>query len=504
MNKILSIVFVIISLDINLLQISTLPGINKDKDEKSQDSDKEKESENTPPQKGYKPSPEPSLTDTKQPREKILEGLERKGGKGKKVVLIPIEGVIDLGLSAFVTREIEENRDASAFILEIDTPGGRVDAALKIRDALLRSKIKTVAFIHPRAISAGALISYACDVIAISTGGSIGAATPIALSGDNVEAVDEKMLSYFRAEMASTARAKGRRGDIAEAMVDKDIAIEGITEAGKLLTLDTDNALRLRVADIRAESVEEVLDELYLEGAEILRPKLGWAENIARWITHPIVSGLLMTIGILAILIELYHPGFGAPGIVGISCLALFFFGHHIVRLAGLEELVLLGAGIVFLIIEFFVFPGHIIFGVLGVVAIIASLGMALLSLPLDISFQTGLLRMALLRTIISIVGSIILFIVVVKFLPKIKFAHPIVEKAAIVSRAYDDSTSLRDIEPQIGDEGIAESPLRPSGRGSFKGKTFEVIAEGSFIDSGSPIVVVNSGGGKIVVREKS
>ncbi len=454
--------------------------------------------------KGYRPSPEPSETDEKTEPEKILEGLARGGGKGKKVLVLDVKGVVDLGLSSFIERQLEASRDFALVVLDIDTPGGRVDAALKIRDALLQSKTKTAAFIHPRAISAGALVAFACDTIAISTGGSFGAATPVALTGEGAKEVDEKMLSFFRAEMASTARAKGRRGDIAEAMVDKDIFIEGITEAGKLLTLDTDNALRLKVADLRADSLAELMEEIGLGGADIHHPKMGWAEKLARWLTHPLVSGLLMSIGVLAILIELYQPGFGAPGIVGICCLALFFFGHLVVHLAGWEELLLLGIGIILLLFEIFVSPGYAIMGIIGVALIITSLTMTLISLPLRLSFETGLLRQALVRIIVSSLSSIALFLLAIKILPRLRVAHPLVEKATISSRANEPiTTPLGSPVAQVGQEGKAVSHLHPTGRALINSNIVEVIAEGSFIDEGTPVIVVQVEGNKIIVREK-
>lgn len=455
---------------------------------------------------GFSPSPEPSASDQAgagEEDEKTLEGLAFGGGVGRKVIVLEVKGVIDLGLAPYIKRHVKGAGDAAVIILDIDTPGGRVDAALQIRDALLKSKVKTVAFINPRAISAGALISYACDVIAISTGGSIGAATPISLSGGQAQPVEEKMLSYFRTEMAATARAKGRRGDIAEAMVDKDIAIEGITEAGKLLTLDTDNALKLKVADLEADSLDELLDELALEGADVVKPKVGWAEMIARWLTHPLVSGLLMSIGILGILLELYTPGLGASGIVGVSCLVLFFFGHLVVHLAGWEELVILVIGITLLAIELLATPGFGVLGVLGLILVVASFTLSLTSLPITVSFETGLLRTALIRMILSVAGSILFFIGLIKFLPKVKFAHPLIEKASISARTFSDNPETQAIPLSPGDGGRALSHLRPSGRAKLGEKTYDVITDGSFVDEGNEIYLVRIEGGKIIVREK-
>ena len=140
------------------------------------------------------------------------------------VYVIPVEGIIDLGLAPFVERVLDEagSAGAAAVILEIDTFGGRVDAAVQIRDALLRAKVKTVAFINKRAISAGALIGLAAETIAMTDGGTIGAATPvqIGLPGGPAQPVEEKTVSYIRKEFRATAESRKRPPLLAEAMVE--------------------------------------------------------------------------------------------------------------------------------------------------------------------------------------------------------------------------------------------------------------------------------------------
>lgn len=156
--------------------------------------------------------------------------------EGSVVYVIPVDGVIDLGLAPFVERVLDEAAvaGAAAVILEIDTFGGRVDAAVQIRDALLRAKVKTVAFINKRAISAGALISLAAETIVMAEGGTIGAATPvqIGLPGAPAQPVEEKTVSYMRKEFRATAESRNRPPELAEAMVDADVEISGVIEKG--------------------------------------------------------------------------------------------------------------------------------------------------------------------------------------------------------------------------------------------------------------------------------
>ena len=471
------------------------------------ESDKKKVEEEGPVP--YIPSPEPaSELDGGLPEYRRLPLPDKSGGKDKTVVIVEVHDIIDMGLSAFIERTISDNQDAAALILDINTPGGRVDAATLIRDAIINApkSMRTVAFIHPRAISAGAFISFACDLIFIADGGSMGAATPISIgSGGEASPVDEKMVSYFRTEMATTARAKGRRGDIAEAMVDNAVEIKGLTQAGKLLTLDTAGALKWKIADAKANSLDDVLDILALGGAKRVTSTLNWAEELARIFTHPILSGILMSLGVLGILIELYHPGFGLPGIVGITCLVIFFAGHLVVNLAGWEEVILFVLGVGLLAVEIFVTPGFGVMGVAGILAILVSLVLSLSAMPLDVSFRTGVLTSSLLRVVLYLGVSIILFFVALAFLPKIKFRTPFILDAAINATAAGgrEGEAVAQVLSS-GKTGIAESFLRPAGIARFGDRRIDVVSEGDFIEKGAEITIVRTAGNRVVVKKKA
>ncbi len=434
--------------------------------------------------------------------EREVPGPESGGGIGRRVVLVEVTEVIDLGIAPFILRTLDRTAGVDLVILDINTPGGRVDAALMIRDALLETDVATVAFVHPRAISAGALISYACDTIAMAPGGSIGAATPVSIGPTGgSRPMDEKVISYFRAEMASTAMANGRRGDIAEAMVDKDVQIEGVVEEGKLLTLTTDRALELGVADLEARDLDALLAGLHMDGADVQRPGPNWAEKVARVLTHPAVSGLLMAIGILGILIELRVPGFGAPGIVGIACLLVFFLGHLVVHLAGWEELLLFAVGVALLAVEVFVTPGFGVVGVLGAAAVLASLVMALVAMPLEISLPSGVIQTALLRVLASIAGAVAAFALAAIALPHTRAGGPLVLRASLPKGASHAAAGASAVS--VGDEGTALTILRPAGKVRVAGVSVRAVTEGDFIDRRARVVVVRIEGDRIVVREK-
>jgi membrane-bound serine protease (ClpP class) len=444
----------------------------------------------------------PKSVESYTPRPSAHSGEKRdlsiRAGAGSSVVLLKIEGTIDLGLAAFIERVLKKHSDAAALVLEINTLGGRVDAAIQIRDALLEAKPKTVAFVHPRAISAGALISLACDVIAVSGGASIGAATPIQLGQGGAEPVDEKMVSYFRTEMRSTAEAKGRRGDIAEAMVDRSVEIPGLVPAGKLLTLDTDGALSTGIADLKAESLDELLPKLGLEKAKRQPIEENWAEKLVRFLTDPVVSGLLMSLGTLGILIELYTPGLGLPGGLGALCLVLFFGGHLLVNLAGLEELILFTVGLGLLALEVLVIPGFGVAGVLGLVSILAALVLALVGLPLGVVFETGAWVEPLVRVTAALVVTVVLLLLSLRVLPKSRAGRGLV-LASSTSRSAGFVASEE--SRLLGQVGLAESELRPAGVARFGEERVDVVSEGAFVPRGVEVRVVLVEGARVVVR---
>jgi membrane-bound serine protease (ClpP class) len=418
----------------------------------------------------------------------------------KVVYVAPIEGIIDLGLAPFLRRVLQEAADAgaAAVVLEINTFGGRVDAAVQIRDTLLTATLPTVAFVNKRAISAGALIALSAEKLVMAGGSTIGAATPVQMGqpGAPAQPVEEKTVSYVRKEFRATAEARKRPPLLAEAMVDADVAIKDVVEKGKLLTLTTDEALRHKLADFRADNLERTLQELGLGGAEVRRASPNWAENTVRFLTHPIVSSLLITLGMLGIILELRTPGFGIPGGVGITSLALFFWGHWLVQLAGWEELLLALGGIVLLALEIFVIPGFGIAGALGIVAIVAGLVMSLTGGGATAQF----ILLAAARVVFSLLFALVASLVLLRFLPRLPVARRLVLATGLGSGQTSGSAPESDSR-WLGKQGRAASPLRPAGIAHFDGERVDVVSDGELIDPGQDIEVIRVDGNRIVVR---
>jgi membrane-bound serine protease (ClpP class) len=280
------------------------------------------------------------------------------------IVRIPIEGVIELGLAPFVERSLREaaSMGASAVILDIETPGGRVDAAERIVDAVSDSQVPVFAYVNRRAISAGAMISLAAAEIFMRPGSTLGATTPV--DGAGVKA-SEKIVSVMRSSMRSLAEARGLDPAIAEAMVDEEIEVPGVVEAGRLLTLTYTDAEEIGYARV-VEDWDALVAELGLAGREVVDQRVNWAERTVRFLSHPVVAPFLLSLGFLGLLVEIKTPGFGVAGAAGILSLSLFFGSHMIIGLAGTEGLILFGIGVILLVVELLVLPGLGIFGITG------------------------------------------------------------------------------------------------------------------------------------------
>ncbi|ETX07494.1 MAG: hypothetical protein ETSY2_10870, partial [Candidatus Entotheonella gemina] len=191
----------------------------------------------------------------------LLSLLATGQAQDQGVVVIRVTGHIDGGLVPYVRRVLREAevQGAEAVVVHINTPGGRADAATQIRDVLLNTPVRTIAFVDKKALSAGALIALACQEIYMAGGSVMGAAAPVSING---LPMSEKTVSAIRKLFRATAEHHGRSPEVAEAMVDADVAVEGVVEAGKLLTLSTQEALKLEMANGRADSLASLLEQL--------------------------------------------------------------------------------------------------------------------------------------------------------------------------------------------------------------------------------------------------
>jgi membrane-bound serine protease (ClpP class) len=390
--------------------------------------------------------------------------------KGEVVYVVPIEETVEKGLYAFLKRAVEtaEKENAAAIIFEINTPGGAVDAAAGIGKLLTSTDVKTIAFINNQALSAGAYISLNMDEIYMVRGGTMGSAAIIDQSGNTA---GKKAESYWFAEMQNAAKQANRDPIYALAMADETIDLPKYgAEKGKLLTLTSEQAVEVG----------------YAEGD--VRPlEVSFAEKVARFITNPFVYSILLTIGSLGLVLELYSPGFGVPGFMGLSALLLFFYGHLVAGLAGYETLILFIIGLGLILLEFFIAGG--IAGAIGFVAIIASFFLA----------ADNVVHMGI-SLLVAITVTILVSILLIKvFGKKMRlFKKIILTDSTNTESGYVSNKNRSEL---VGMEGYALTVMRPSGTILIEDERIDAVSEGAFIDKGAKVKVVKAEGARIVVR---
>ncbi len=329
-----------------------------------------------------------------------------------QVFVVPINGTIEPGIGHFLDRSLDEAADAGATvaILDISTPGGRLDTVLEMRDSLLGSPVRTVAFVNREAFSAGALITIAANEIWMAPGAVFGAATPVI--GATGEAADEKTISAVRSVFRATAEQRGLDPIIAEAMVDPAVEIDGLDSSTSLLTLTTDQALQWGYTEGVVDDLPALLATLGLSDATITEMKVSPIEHLVRWITDPLVASLLITLGLFLIIADALFAGFGIAAVAGVFCFGLFFWGHLLAGFAGWEDLLLIGIGLALIALEVFVIPGFGWAGVSGAIALAAGLFMTMIgrnpgdSQWIDDAVRAGWVIVgALALTVLGLVG---------------------------------------------------------------------------------------------------
>jgi len=428
------------------------------------------------------------------------------------VCVIKVDGVVERGLLYVMRRGVKEAKsvNASAIILDMNTPGGRLDTAEEIIRLLLKipDSIKTYTYVNPDALSAGALIALATDGIYMAPSGRIGASAIIQGSGEDIPDGDmkAKVYSASMALMESTASRKGHDPNIVRAMMDKDfeykIGDDVIVEEGELLTLSDQTAVKVYgtnstsiLAVAVVDNIDDMLVAIGLSENVVIDVIPTNAEKIARWIET--FSVLFLIGGVLGIYIEIKTPGFGFPGISGIILLAIFFWGHQVAGLSGSLEVVIFILGIALVGLEIFVVPGFGLAGISGIVCITLSLFLAMVEhAPWDSSFSvpTDEIIGAMDRLAISFLLIIVISVILAKYLPKTKMFSKVAlldELPKGSSEKIKSSAGVSEGETFVGVEGFAVSSLRPSGTGLFNNQRYNVISNGDYIEQDSKIVIV-------------
>jgi membrane-bound serine protease (ClpP class) len=470
-----------------------------------------------------------------------------------KVVIAPITGEIDLGLAPFLDRILSEAEadDAAAVVLHIDTPGGRLDAVLEMRQSLLASPVRTIAFIDSTALSAGALVALASQEIHTVPGAVMGAATPV--DGATGATASAKVVSAVRSTFRATAQERDRDPTVAEAMVDPEVAIDGLVGTGELLTLDDQQMAEVGYADGRATGIESLLTELGLEDHPREERSPSLAEGLVRFLTGSVVAPLLLTAGVWLLIGDVLSGGVGIGAALGAGLLSAFFYGHLLAGLSGWEDVVLVGIGVLLLLVEVFVIPGFGVAGGLGLLAVLGGGVLAMLNRDFDMVSSGELVATAGRVTVTFILVSVAMIALIAAVArrsrrstdpagrtPQHRGARPTsagwlswfgsadvlapddeedVPTEATEATDHPDGPAApatdagtggptshghRDQPPRgslMGRTGVALSDLRPAGVARIDGERIDVVTEGGWIAAGEPVEVLSDEGYRRLVR---
>ncbi len=419
----------------------------------------------------------------------------------KKVMVMDIKAEIDPRVSRYVKLALAhaEKINADYIIIDMDTFGGALTDAKEIVDMLMDEKRPLWVFVNADAASAGALISIACDSIYMSPGATIGAATVVNGTG---EAAPDKYQSYMRSIMRSTAEENGRDPRIAEGMVDENIVIDSLKQAGKVITFTTNEAIENGYCEAKVESIEEILKLNKVESYEIIKFNLGVSEKIIAIFLNPFISGILILVIIGGIYFELQTPGIGFPLFAAITALVLYLVPYYLNGLAEYWEILALFIGIILLILEIFVIPGFGIAGVAGISLTVVSLMLIMLNNDF-FNFEfvpLGDIIVATFATIGGLIGGVLLLFFGGARLTKTKaFQRMALNDTQEKSQGYTVNTLS---DTLIGKKGSAYTVLRPGGKVIIDEQIYDAFTRGDYVEKGESIEVIGNEGITLKVKK--
>lgn len=397
-----------------------------------------------------------------------------------KAYVIPIHGEINRATSSYVVNAVDDIRkeNPAAVIFDINTYGGLIDEAQKIKDTIISLDVPTISFVNNNAQSAGVLITIASEKVVMTPNSSIGSAETIPNN--------EKTLSLWRAILRDTAQYRNRDTEVIQAMADRDIFIEDVSEVGKLINLTSQEAINLGIADYISSDINEILDNFNIS-SEVEYVEEGLSVKLAKYVSNPYISTLFLIMGFVGAVIEIFTPGFGIGGTISIVGFGLYFGGNIMAGNANWTSLVLFVLGLVLLIIEAMV-PGFGLPGIGGIIFVIVGTVLAM-----------GDIRMAVISLSISIIVTALLSIYLVRIGYNSKIFRKIILNNKLEgNKGYLSNDSMEFLTDKTG---VSISELRPAGFIEIDGVKYDALSEGDFIVKNAPIKVTKVVGSKIFVR---
>lgn len=398
-----------------------------------------------------------------------------------EVYIVPITGDITKASYNFLKGTVDEiyEQGGKAIIFEIDTYGGQIDQAENIKNLIISSPIQTISFVNNKAESAGVLITIAAENVVMSNTATIGSAETIPNT--------EKVLSMWRSFLRDTAQFRGRDSEIIQAMADKDMVIEGITEQGKLVNLTSEEAVKYGIADLATDDYSEILEYFNLGNAKITKVNESLQIKVAKYISNPYISSMLLSLGFIGLVVEVLTPGFGIGGTMSIIGFGLYFGGNILAGHSQWTSLALFVTGFILLAIEGIV-PGFGLPGISGILLVVVGTVLAMDSVSIALA---------------SLSIAIIITAIVAIILMKLGYRSQIFNKVVLNAKHEGDKgyLSVDSSGAYIGKEGISLTGLRPSGFIEIDGIKLDALSEEGYISKDMPVKVVRVEGSKIFVR---
>ena len=418
-----------------------------------------------------------------------------------QVFVMEIRSEIDARTSHYVNLALDEAEDLDAdyIVIDMDTYGGALYDADDIRTRVLEYEKPVYVFINKDAASAGALISIACDSIYMAPGASIGAATVV--NGGTGEAAPDKYQSYMRGIMRSTAEASGRDPQIAEAMVDENLEVDSISEAGEVITFSTSEAIKYGYCEAQVSSIDELLARAGVEDYQLTTFETSTVDQIISIFLNPVVSGLLILVIIGGLYFELQTPGVGFPILASFVALVLYLTPYYLSGLAANWEIAALFLGVALIALEVFVIPGFGVAGISGIILVAGSLMLVMLNNnDFDFFFvDFSEITQALATILAGFFGGIMLmFFGGVRLTDTEFFRRVALQGTQSSTEGY---TSNFKVGSFLGKEGEAYTILRPSGKIMIGDELLDAYTRGDYINQGERVIVVSDEGSSLRVK---
>jgi membrane-bound serine protease (ClpP class) len=458
----------------------------------------------------------------------------------KNAVIIRFEGAITHLQEQYVFRKLEQAKglNADLIILEIDSPGGLVEEGFNIAERLRDLDVHTVAYVPREALSAAAFVSLGCDEIIMRPQARLGDAGPIMfmIEESAFRHVPEKVVTDRALRITSLAETHGRPKVLAEAMLDKDLEVYDVVDEngerrfvsaeeweaskdqwqkwskveeskkGRFLEMTGRRAKAVGLADALLDTRSDLETRYNLPHPPVVL-RFTAVDTTVVILNHPVITGLLIIVGLAALFVELSAPGISVGGLICGLCAALFFWSRFLGGTSGWLEVTLFAAGVVFLLAEIFVIPGFGVSGVSGLLLMAVSVIMASQDFIIpDSQHQWRTLTSSFLVVVVSAGTVFGLVAISLRYGAKL----PILGRMILQEPRIDDdekksglaASTSSESEVQVGDWGLAESPLRPAGKAVFGDHYIDVVSDGTFVEKGTQVRIIEISGNRIVVRQ--